>query len=208
MKLTKERIVEAGMATFAEVGYHALSMRQVAGRLGAHAGSLYYHVRNKKDLLAMMADRVCGQAYDAGTAALAALPPGAGWQEEVQAQAGALREAVLSHPSGAILLADSPKMLSPGALSLMERLLTTLEKAGVPAGPRIVAADTLLSHVTGFVLQEQGAPPARDVTPDDYADLLERFPRVFQEAPGMSQDEKFLRSVRLLCTAFEALVES
>ncbi|MEV1245271.1 TetR/AcrR family transcriptional regulator [Nonomuraea sp. NPDC050022] len=207
MKLTKERIVEAAIDAFAEVGYHGLSMRQVAERLGAHAGSLYYHVRNKKDLLALVADRVCGQAYDAGTAALTALPPGATWQDEIQAQAGALRHVILRHPSGAILLADSPKMLSPGALSLMERLLSTLEGAGVPAGPRIVAADTLLSHVTGFVLQEQGTPPVRDLTPDAYAALLERFPRVFQEAPGMSQDEKFLRSVRLLCTAFESLIE-
>ncbi|MEV6158001.1 TetR/AcrR family transcriptional regulator C-terminal domain-containing protein [Nonomuraea sp. NPDC052129] len=86
------------------------------------------------------ADRVCGQAYDPGTAALTALPPGATWQDEIQAQAGALRHVILRHPSGAILLADSPQMLSPGALSLMERLLSTLEEAGVPAGPRIVAA--------------------------------------------------------------------
>lgn len=75
MKLTKERIVDAGMAVFAEVGYHNLSMRQVADRLDAHAGSLYYHVRGKDELLTLMADRVCRQAYDTGTAALAALPP-------------------------------------------------------------------------------------------------------------------------------------
>ncbi|MYR87253.1 TetR family transcriptional regulator, partial [Streptomyces sp. SID685] len=42
MKLTKERIVDAGMAVFSEVGYQNLSMRQVADRLDAHAGSLYY----------------------------------------------------------------------------------------------------------------------------------------------------------------------
>src|SRR5205085_12362721 len=148
MKLTKERIVDAGMATCAEVGYHGLSMRRVAERLGAHAGSLYYHVRGKDELLALMADRVCRRAYDAGTAALAALPPEATWHDEIAAQAAALRHSIRQHPGGAVLLADSPGMLSSGALSLMERLLQTLLDAGVPAAHCIVAADTLLSHVT------------------------------------------------------------
>ncbi|WP_433178394.1 TetR/AcrR family transcriptional regulator [Actinoallomurus sp. CA-150999] len=207
MKLTKERIVDAGMATFAEVGYHGLSMRQVAERLGAHAGSLYYHVRNKNDLLAMMADRVCGQAYDAGTAALAALPPESTWQDEIEVQATALRRVIERHPGGAILLAESPKTLSPGALSIMERLLRTLSAAGVPTEHRIVAADTLLSHVTGFVLQEQATFEIPAVTAETYADLVERFPHVFEEAPRLSQDEKFRRSIHLLCAAFNALIK-
>ncbi|WP_199572396.1 TetR/AcrR family transcriptional regulator [Streptomyces murinus] len=207
MKLTKERIVDAGMAVFAEVGYQNLSMRQVADRLDAHAGSLYYHVRGKEELLALMADRVCRRAYDAGTAALAALPSAATWQDRVEAQATALRAEIKEHPGGAQLLAESPGMLSTGAFSLMERLLRTLLDGGLPAAHCGIAADTLLSHVTGFVLQEQNqptAPPA--VTAELYADLCERFPLVMGDLiPRLSDDEKFSRSVRLLCTGFAAL---
>ncbi|MEV7503134.1 TetR/AcrR family transcriptional regulator [Streptomyces sp. NPDC093018] len=207
MKLTKERIVDAGMAVFAEVGYQNLSMRQVADRLDAHAGSLYYHVRGKEELLALMADRVCRRAYDAGTAALAALPSAAVWQDRVEAQATALRAEIKEHAGGAQLLAESPGMLSTGAFSLMERLLCTLLDGGLPAGHCGIAADTLLSHVTGFVLQEQNqptAPPA--VTADLYADLCERFPLVMGDLiPRPGADEKFTRSIRLLCTGFAAL---
>ncbi|MEU6465393.1 TetR/AcrR family transcriptional regulator [Streptomyces sp. NPDC046976] len=207
MKLTKERIVDAGMAVFAEVGYQNLSMRQVADRLDAHAGSLYYHVRGKEELLALMADRVCRRAYDAGTAALAALPSAAVWQDRVEAQATALRAEIKEHAGGAQLLAESPGMLSTGAFSLMERLLRTLLNGGLPAGHCGIAADTLLSHVTGFVLQEQNqptAPPA--VTADLYADLCERFPLVMGDLiPRPGADEKFTRSIRLLCTGFAAL---
>ncbi|MEU6278733.1 TetR/AcrR family transcriptional regulator [Streptomyces sp. NPDC047028] len=207
MKLTKERIVDAGMAVFAEVGYQNLSMRQVAERLDAHAGSLYYHVRDKDELLALMADRVCRQAYDAGTAALAALAPTVGWQDRVEAQTAALRLSIKQHPGGAQLLAESPGMLSPGALSLMERLLRTLVDAGLPADHCGIAADTLLSHVTGFVLQEQNqpvTPPA--VTAELHADLRARFPLVMGPLiPRLSPDEKFTLSVRLLCTGFTAL---
>ncbi|MEU8325302.1 TetR/AcrR family transcriptional regulator [Nonomuraea sp. NPDC048881] len=206
MKLTQERIVDAGMATFAECGYHGLSMRQVAMRLDATAGSLYYHVKSKSDLLTMMADRVCRQAYDAATAALEALPPESTWREEIEVQALTLRRSLLEHPGGAILLADSPKMLSTGSLSLMERLLRTLLDAGVPDPHRVTAADTLLSHITGFALQEQSdsEPPA--LTPEHYADLRTRFPLTFEEAPGHGQDEKFHRSIHLLCTAIESLI--
>lgn len=204
MKLTKERIVDAGMAVFAEVGYQNLSMRQVAERLDTHAGSLYYHVRGKDELLNLMADRVCRRAYDAGTEALAALPPAATWQDHIAAQAAALRLSIKQHPGGAQLLAESPGTLSTGALSLMERLLRTLLDAGLPADHCAVAADTLLSHVTGFVLQEQNqpaTPPA--VTAERYAELCERFPLLMSPSmPRLSQDEKFTRSVGLLCTGF------
>jgi TetR/AcrR family tetracycline transcriptional repressor len=206
MKLTQERIVDAGMATFAEVGYHGLSMRQVAVRLDATAGSLYYHVKSKNDLLAMMADRVCLQAYEAATATLEALPPESTWREEVEVQAVTLRRSLQEHPGGAILLADSPKMLSTGGLSLMERLLRTLLDAGVPDPHRVIAADTLLSHITGFVLQEQSESQAPAITPELYADLRTRFPLTFEEAPGHGQDEKFHRSIHLLCTAIETLI--
>ncbi|MFD4654399.1 TetR/AcrR family transcriptional regulator [Kitasatospora sp. NPDC058444] len=208
MKLTKDRIVDAGMAVFAEVGYQNLSMRQVADRLDAHAGSLYYHVRGKDELLALMADRVCRQAYDAGTEALDALAATAPWQDRVRAQATALRLSIKQHPGGAQLLAESPGMLSTGALSLMERLLRTLLDAGLPAEHGGIAADTLLSHVTGFVLQEQNQPASPPpVTAELYAELCERFPLVMGPSmPRLSQDEKFARSVRLLCAGFAALL--
>ncbi|MFK0192479.1 TetR/AcrR family transcriptional regulator [Kitasatospora sp. NPDC090308] len=208
MKLTKERIVDAGMAVFAEVGYQNLSMRQVADRLDAHAGSLYYHVRGKEELLALMADRVCRSAYDAGSAALAALPPAADWQDRVATQATALRLSIKQHPGGAQLLAESPGTLSTGALALMERLLRTLLDAGLPADHCAVCADTLLSHVTGFVLQEQNQPAAPpSVTAERYAELRERFPLLMGPSmPRLGQDEKFTRSVRLLCAGFAAPV--
>ncbi|MFB7907905.1 TetR/AcrR family transcriptional regulator [Kitasatospora sp. NPDC056076] len=207
MKLTKERIVDAGMAVFAEVGYQNLSMRQVAERLDAHAGSLYYHVRGKDELLALMADRISRRAYDAGTAALAALPPDARWQDRVEAQATTLRHEIKQHAGGAQLLAESPGVLSTGGLSLMERLLRTLLDAGLPAEHCGTAADTLLSHVTGFVLQEQNQPAAPPtVTAELYADLCERFPLVMGDLiPRIGQDEKYVRSIRLLCTGFTAL---
>ncbi len=206
VKLDLDRIVDAAMEVFAEVGFAGLSMRQVAERLDASAGSLYYHVRNKDELIRLMADRVVAQAYDAGTAALDALPPGAGWAPRVEAQAVALRRSIRLRPGGAVLLAGSPQVLSPAALALMERLQATLDVAGVPAEHRGVAADTVLSHVTGFVLQEQSASGVPAITAAEFARLSDRFPMTVGAGDRPGQDEKFVRSVRLLCAGIGTLL--
>ncbi|MGI5335918.1 TetR/AcrR family transcriptional regulator [Streptomyces sp. CA-181903] len=206
MKLTADLIIDAGMAVFARTGYHGFSMRQVADHLDVHAGSLYYHVPSKTALLQLMADRVAGHAYEAGTAALAALPAQADWPARVTAQAAALRQSIRQHPGGAILLAGSPKTLSPGALSLMERLLTTLAEAGVPPEHRGTAADTVLSHVTGYVLQEQSEPPEMPVTAEAIAALHRNFPRTTTAAAAHGPDEKFTRSLKLLCAGIGTLI--
>ncbi|BFV61025.1 hypothetical protein KCMC57_up61290 [Kitasatospora sp. CMC57] len=206
MKLTADRIVEAGMAVFAVTGYHGFSVRQVADRLDVHAGSLYYHVPSKAALLQLMADRVARQAYDAGTEALAALPARAAWPDRITAQAVALRQSIRRHPGGAIMLAGSPKTLSPGALSLMERLLATLAEAGLPPEHHGAAADTVLSHVTGYVLQEQSEPPAVPVTPEEAAALHRSFPLTVAAAAAYGADEKFVRSLELLCAGIGTLI--
>ncbi|MFJ9343075.1 TetR/AcrR family transcriptional regulator [Streptomyces sp. NPDC101733] len=207
MKLTKERIIDAGMAVFAETGYHGLSMRGVAQRLDAQAGSLYYHVPNKSALVRLMADRVARQAYEAAGTALDELPAGADWRQRIEAQLTTLRASIRSHPGGAVMLADSPKVLSPGALSLMERLLQTLREARVPAEHRGVGADMLLSHVTGFVLQEQSQTHTITISAEGVTAMRERFPMTMTEAGTLTEDEKFLRSVRLLCAGLETLIE-
>lgn len=207
MKLTVERIVEAGLAVFADTGYHGLSMRQVADRLDAQAGSLYHHVASKGELLQLMADRLAGQAYDAGAAAIEALPADAGWPARIEAQVVALRQVLSRNPGGAMLFAGSPKVLSAGALSLMERMLTTLAEAGVPQEHRGVAADTLFSHAAGYVLQEQIEAPAGPVTQEGAEALTERFPMTFAAASEHDDDEQFVRSVRLICRGVAALAE-
>lgn len=200
--MSVDRIVAAGMAVFAEVGFERLSMRLVAGQLGVQPSSLYHHVRNKAVLLGLMADRAAQEGLDAGTAALAALPPGAGHTDRVRAQLAALRVALLRHPGGVLLFTSSPHGLGPGALGLMERLLGTLRRAGLTADDSVVAADTLLSYVTGFVLQEQVAAPPQPAVAAVPAD---EFPLTASLAGRFDDDQMFTRStdrlVRLLVGA-------
>src|SRR5688572_4454225 len=60
-ELSRERVTAAGLAIADDEGLAALSIRGVAARLGASAMSLYRHVRNKEELIALMTDAALGE---------------------------------------------------------------------------------------------------------------------------------------------------
>lgn len=47
---TKGRIVQASLAVFAEKGYHATTIQEIAHRAGIAVGTIYIHFSNKSDL--------------------------------------------------------------------------------------------------------------------------------------------------------------
>ena len=50
MNDTKEKILNAALALFAQNGYEAVSVSDIAGRLGMTKGALYKHYKNKQDI--------------------------------------------------------------------------------------------------------------------------------------------------------------
>jgi len=47
---TRQRIIEAAIAAFAERGFHGASTREIAGRCGVTQGLVTYHYKNKDNL--------------------------------------------------------------------------------------------------------------------------------------------------------------
>lgn len=52
MQDTKEKILLAALKLFAQDGYKAVSVSQIAGALGMTKGALYKHYKNKRDIFA------------------------------------------------------------------------------------------------------------------------------------------------------------
>ena len=48
---TREKIMEVALHMFSERGYEAVSIRDVCGEVGIKESTLYYHFKNKKDIL-------------------------------------------------------------------------------------------------------------------------------------------------------------
>ena len=48
---TKEKIMDVALHMFSERGYEAVSIRDICGEVGIKESTLYYHFKNKKDIL-------------------------------------------------------------------------------------------------------------------------------------------------------------
>jgi TetR/AcrR family tetracycline transcriptional repressor len=59
--LDRDQLVRAALALLDAVGFDGLTMRRLAERLGVQAASLYNHVRDKQQLLTLLADAICAE---------------------------------------------------------------------------------------------------------------------------------------------------
>jgi AcrR family transcriptional regulator len=68
--VSRDSLLEAACLLFAEHGYQATSMKDIASALGVRAPSLYNHVAGKQDILLAIMDKAMDRAIDALAAAL------------------------------------------------------------------------------------------------------------------------------------------
>ncbi|MFD7508336.1 TetR/AcrR family transcriptional regulator [Streptomyces sp. NPDC059853] len=79
---TKARIQEVALTLFTEQGYEATSMREIAERLHITKAALYYHFKNKEDIVVSLFGRQMA-AVDDLIDWVADQPPGPGLPREV-----------------------------------------------------------------------------------------------------------------------------
>src|SRR5215472_11535123 len=80
--LTRERLVEAALALINDEGLDGLSMRALADRLEVRAASLYWHVRDRRELLDLLGESILESVGRPRR--------GGGWRENVLAAGSAL----------------------------------------------------------------------------------------------------------------------
>jgi AcrR family transcriptional regulator len=145
-RLSRETITEAALALVDARGLDALSMRNVAERLGVQASALYGHVSGKQELIQLMLDRTALEIE-------LPEPDPARWEEQVKEFARAARRALGSHRDLAgASLANIPT--GPNTLGLIDRLLALLSASGLPRQAVAYAADLLPQFVTAAVYEE------------------------------------------------------
>jgi AcrR family transcriptional regulator len=164
--LDRERILRAALELADREGIEALSMRRLAARLGVEAMTLYYHVKNKQQLLDGIMDLVFGE-FEPAT-------PGAPWRAAVRGTAISAHEALMRHPWAAELSFKTG--VSAARLALMDGLLGTLRAAGFSPATTHHAYHALDSHITGFTLWVVGMPTDETTLPDTARSFLATLP--------------------------------
>ena len=150
-QVTRDGVVRRALEVLDEDGFDGLTMRRLAEKLGIKAASLYNHVKDKDELLALMANAICAEIPD--------LDHTRPWREQAERMALQVRTVLMAHRDGARVLAATPPV-GPHRLRLIEQLLHALVGAGLSRARVVDAAFVMNSYVVGFVLDETAGYPA------------------------------------------------
>lgn len=175
--LAKAEIVRAALAVLDEEGLDGLTLRKVAGRLDVQAPALYWHVRNKQELLDEMGTEVWRRI---SLRAADRLAEDRAWRENLAAYARIMREELLRHRDGA-KMATGTTLTDVEVVRRAEPRLAAMLEQGFTV--RTAAQATVLVHnfVIGFCIEEQAVLQAK-ASGDVRYSLESRDRRVDSEA--------------------------
>ena len=153
-ELSRDALVDHALDLADREGLDAVAIRRIANDFGVTPMALYWHVKNKDELLDAMGDRV----FEALT-----VPPADGdWLEQVRAAVVSLVDALRRHP-GAVDLAMPRVLISPPAQALAERTLGLLRGAGFSVRE---ASDLARQALLTAMILVTGRPGAAIDTPE------------------------------------------
>lgn len=193
--LDRERIVSAALRLLNDVGLDGLTLRKVATELNVQAPALYWHVRNKQELLDEMATAMLREMSTDGADRTDGAGPGDGsatgqswqpnWQEVLADTGRGLRRTLLRYRDGAKVFAGT-RFTDTGHAARQEALLRRLVTAGFSAGAAARALFIVFAFTEGFVIEQQAVQPMPGVRDPGY-DLAERAEAIGPEFPLAGQ---------------------
>ena len=214
-RISRERIVEVGLAIAREHGIKAVTMTSVAAELDVATPALYHYVSGREELLGLLGRSLLEPSL---LPAADDLP----WTEWLLAFAHAIRTQAYEEPTLGVL----PHLSAHGLLSVptLERSVEVLTAAGFDAQTAFLHTTNIVNVVFTSVYrehcieEEHAAGRSRIVT---FLDALRAYPReqapqlwsvadAWEEVgPGTETDplSHFNREVRLLIAGMEAELE-
>jgi TetR/AcrR family tetracycline transcriptional repressor len=183
-QLDRAQVIRAALKLLDEVGLDALTMRRLAERLGVKAASLYRHVRDKQELLVLLADAVTGE--------IPVVRDGSGWQKQLVDVAWRVRRGMLLHRDGARLLASTAPV-GQQRLRHIENVMSLLLSAGLRAREAARVGYHLNNFVTEFVADEARMVSAAEASGTTRSKLMADARRYFRTLPS----EEFPTLVKL-----------
>jgi len=193
-RLSRESIAAAALAIADAEGFANVSMRRVAQELGVGTMSLYYYVKTKDDLIAVMDDALMGEAL------LSSIPKD--WRRALTEIATRTHAVFLRHPWALVAMLSAPPGLN--AMRHMEQCLEALAGTSMTAQQKLSLLATVDDFVFGHALREAAADGTIDVEFAKVQMATGAFPRLaegFGRGRIPPQKDRFKKGLRLLLEA-------
>jgi TetR/AcrR family tetracycline transcriptional repressor len=146
--LDRTTIVQTALRLLDEVGIDGLSTRRLAAELGIKSASLYWHFKDKDELL----NEMSGVMFEECLLRADANQPGFDALDWLADGAKAIRRTALSRRDGAQVMA---RLKAPGANSPIEDNVKAFAGSGLSDGEARMAIQTLQRFAIGAAMQEQ-----------------------------------------------------
>jgi TetR/AcrR family tetracycline transcriptional repressor len=160
MAVTRQEAVAAAIRVLDEAGLEGVSLRRVAAELGVSAPTLYWHVRDKRELLDLVAEAIVTE----GGPQQARPAKGQPWWEWLAGRAVAEYHSLLAHRDGARVVAGNRP--TPEAWEDIEAHLGALAEAGIPPIEALRMQFVIGAYVIGSALERQAEEARRREGPD------------------------------------------
>jgi len=175
MALDREVILQQAFCVLNEAGLEGLTLRRLALQLDVKAPAIYWHFKDKRDLLDEMATQVFRESYQK-SASLDSIRP---WQEWATAISQGLRQTLLRYRDGAKMFSGT-YLTDAELYAPMEANLRRLTGEGFTLRQAVIGLGALYSYTIGFVIEEQATQLAPG-EPNPQYDLAARDRRVNKE---------------------------
>jgi AcrR family transcriptional regulator len=142
-RFNREQITAAVLKIADREGFEALTMKRIADELDCGIMTLYYYVRTKADLVALMHDAILAEIL------LPQLPDG--WREAVSAIARRTRDVLLAHPWSVASLNGA--QFGPNAMRHVEQSLAALDALDLDTAEKLAFWGIVDDYVFGSVLR-------------------------------------------------------
>lgn len=163
LSIDNKLLVKTSLGIINTEGLGALSMRTLASTLNIEAASLYYHVKNKEDLLQRIVDTVARDAL--------LLPSKSrDWQTQLSAVAHQMRKTLQANPGVVPLIGTRPVSSEISDASTTPIITNMCTSQGIDIERAIFQLSSVMVFIIGHALAEVGNFPEPPTAPQEYYD--------------------------------------
>lgn len=164
MKINRDLVTRAGLKLLNEIGLEQLTLRRLAKELDVQAATIYWHFKDKQELLDEMATTV----WVEGSVHMMPRRRSNDWRVWASAYGEGIRKVLLAYRDGARMVSGT-RWTTTEPLKITERIGGQLIASGFHLRTATVLLSTIYNYTLSFTMEEQAVFPTPGKRAPHYA---------------------------------------